>query len=112
MLPKLSSCDGEGPTVVASLNHVQGWNSGPENPAVERFRAVPALDLTHIVFGAERTHTDRVRVERTAEPDLFSAAGGVMRAFIYRLVRKHSKNLQEFPFAFVENMSIASSPFK
>lgn len=62
---------------------------------LDRFRAAPALDptLLHMVFGAGGTHTDRVRVERTAEPDLFSAAEGGMCAFVHRLVGKHSKKI-------------------
>lgn len=81
---------------------------------LERFRAAPALDptLLHIVFGAGGTHTDRVRVECSAEPDLFSAVGGGLRAFIHRLVGKHSKKISRSFFSFVERTSIASSPFK
>lgn len=93
----------------------RGETQVPEIRRLQRFRAAPALDptLLHLVFVAGETHTDRVREERNAELDLFSAAGGGMRTFIQRLVGKHSQiNLQEFPFVLVERTSIASSPFK
>lgn len=113
--PRLSSCEGEGLIVAATINHVQDWNSGRKDPEAREIQSSSCFRSDTPTYGVWRGRNPH----RPSQSGVYHRAGS-----FFSCRRRHvcicpppcwktqEKNLHQFPFAFVGRTSIASSPLK